>query len=163
MSFNVQELMTKETVRQGTDTICDRLDYPAELMSGKNATYENRNSAEKFLYQNNIIPFSLRRMSRYNKFFGLTSTEYNIVLNYSHLPVLQEDLVKSGQARYYNSQSLLIDWQAGMITRNQYLAFQNMPEVVGGDVYYPQWLKDNPLMQQQKANKNATKKNTPKD
>lgn len=163
MSFNVQELMTKETVRQGTDSICDRFDYPAELMSGKNATYENRTSAEKFLYQNNIIPFSLRRMARYNKFFGLTTTDYNIVINYNHLAVLQEDLVKSGQARYYQSQSLLIDWQAGMITMNQYLIRQELPEVEGGDIYYPEWLKNNPLVQQQKSNKNATKKNTPKD
>ena len=54
MSFNLRDLMTKETTRQGIDGICDRFGYPAELMSGKNATYENRSSAEKFLYQNNI-------------------------------------------------------------------------------------------------------------
>lgn len=141
MSFNVRDLMTKETVRQAIDGICDRFGYPAELMSGKNATYENRNSAEKFLYQNNIIPFSLRRSARYDKFFGLT--DYKTILDYNHLPVLQEDIMRAGQASYAESQALDIDWKNGIITFNQYLVKKGYEPVAGMDIYYPEWAKQN--------------------
>lgn len=142
MSFNVQELMTKETVRQGIDGICDRFGYPAELMSGKNATYENRNSAEKFLYQNNVIPFSLRRMARYCKFFNISGLRQS----FDHLPVLQDDILKAGQSRFAKSQALDIDWKNGIITWNEYRQLQGMDTETGGDIYYPDWLKQNPTM-----------------
>lgn len=166
MSFSVSELMTKETVRQGTDGICDRMDYPAELMSGKNATYENRNSAERFLYQNNIIPFSLRRMARYNIFFGLQDTDYNIRLNYDHLPVLmvREDLLNEGQANKENSIGFSTMWKDGVITQNQYLKKMGMDELgAEGDIYYPQWLEQNKIMQKQVKPTNNVKKSTPKN
>lgn len=137
MSFNVQELMTKETVRQGIDGICDRLGYPAELMSGKNATYENRNSAEKYLYQNNIIPFSLRRMAKYCDFFSIEGLQ----LNYDHLPVLQEDIVKASTAAYATTQALTLDWQNGMITYNEYRVALKRDPVAGMDIYYPEYQK----------------------
>ena len=146
MSFNLRDLMTKETVRQGIDSICDRFGYPAELMSGKNATYENRNSAEKYLYQNNIIPFSIRRMSRYNTFFNLDEVGASLSLDYNHLPVLQEDIMKAGQARKAMSESLVLDWESGLITFNEYRKLSNLDEVAGMDIYYPDWLKLNPTI-----------------
>lgn len=145
MSFNLRDLMTKETIRSGIDGICDRFGYPAELMSGKNATYENRNSAEKFLYQNNIIPFSLRRMSRYNYFFGLE--ESMLYMDYNHLPVLQEDIMNAGQARRANSESIQIDWEGGRLSWNECRVLQDMDEVSGMDIYYPEWLEKNPNVQ----------------
>lgn len=149
MSFNLQELMTKETVRQGIEGICDRLGFPAELMSGKNATYENRNSAEKFLYQNNIIPFTLRRMERYDQFFGLENI--SIVMDYDHLPVLQEDIMKAGTARKAQSDSIKSDWETGLITWNEARVLMDHDTVSGMDIYYPEWIKNNPPAQQ-KAN-----------
>lgn len=156
MSFNVQELMTKETVRQGIDGICDRFGYPAELMSGKNATYENRSSAEKFLYQNNIIPFSLRRMARYNKFFGLE--DYSLHLDYSYLPVLQEDIMKAGQAYNYRSTGLSLNWTNGIISLNQYLVGIDQEPVDNGDtIYYYDLVKAHPELSQQKQITDAPK------
>jgi hypothetical protein len=141
MSFNVQELMTKETVRQGIDSICDRLGFPAELMSGKNATYENRSSAEKYLYQNNVIPFSMRRMARYDKFFGITGLSQD----FSYLPVLQDDILKAGEARKSKSQSLEIDWKNDMITRNEYRQELGMePLGQDGELIYSEWIKKYP-------------------
>lgn len=147
MSFNLRDLMTKETVRQGIDGICDRFGFPAELMSGKNATYENRNSAEKYLYQNNIMPFSYRRMARYNKFFGFTEQKLN--LNYDYLPVLQEDVLKASAARLNQSQSLFVDWTAGLITWNEYRVIMKAKPVSGMDIYYPDYIKLNPQPEKQ--------------
>lgn len=141
MSFNVEELKTKETIRMGIDGICDRFDYPAELMSGKNATYENRSSAEKFLYQNNIIPFSLRRMAAYCDFFGIEG----LVLDYDHLPVLQEDILHAGQARESLSAALTQDWENGMISYNDYRNELGYDKVPGKDLYfYSDYIKDHP-------------------
>lgn len=144
ISFNLRDLMTKETTRQAIDIICDRMGYAAELMSGKNATYENRNSSEKWIYNNNIIPFGVRRMGNYNKFFGLDG----ILLSkdFSDLPVLQEDIVKAGEAAFYESQGLLIDWQAGVLTWNQWQVAKGRDAVEGMDIYFPDYIKKFPLM-----------------
>lgn len=154
MSFNVQELMTKETVRQGIDGICDRFGYPAELMSGKNATYENRNSAEKFLYQNNVIPFSLRRMGIYNDFFELESQ--TLVQDFTHLPVLQEDILKAGQSFDALSSGINLLWTSGIFTFNQCLQKLNMDTVGGMDIYYNEYVKKYPppVLKQPKQIKN---------
>lgn len=146
MSFNVRDLMTKETARQGIDGICDRFAYPAELMSGKNATYENRNSAEKYLYQNNIIPFSLRRMAIYNEFFELD--EVSIIMDYDHLPVLQEDIMHAGQAFEALSKGLELMWKSGILTFNQVLIKLDLDTITGGDIYYPEWISNNPEIAQ---------------
>lgn len=161
MSFNLRDLMTKETIRSGIDAICDRFGYPAELMSGKNATYENRDSAEKYLYQNNVIPFSLRCMARYNEFFGLDGTVLN--LDYDHLPVLQEDLLKAGEAYKAESEGLQIEWTSGMINWNQWQLAKNRDTVEGMDIYYPEWAKKNGINLNPQKQKDNGKKPAPKD
>lgn len=160
MSFNLRDLMTKETTRQGIDGICDRLGYPAELMSGKNATYENRDSAEKYLYQNNVIPFSLRRIDVYNQYFGFEDVQ--LTFDYDHLPVLQEDALKSSQAYKSKAEGLDISWKAGMITWNECRIAQGQDTVQGMDIYYSEWLKNNPESQQQ-VQKTVKDETTPKD
>jgi len=154
MSFNVEELKTKETIRMGIDGICDRFGYPAELMSGKNATYENRSSAEKFLYQNNIIPFSLRRMAQYENYFEIEG----LVLDYDHLPVLQEDTLHAGQAAESLSNSLVADWETGMISMAEYRTAKGLDVLPGQENYfYKDYIKDNPTL-----NKNAKTEPKPK-
>lgn len=144
MSFNLRDLMTKETIRQAIDMFCDRFGYPAELMSGKNATYENRNSSEKWLYNNNVMPFSLRRMTRYNQFFELEDVLLN--KSFKHLDVLQEDIVKAGEAEFYESQALDIEWKSGLITWNQWQIQKERDPVAGMDIYYPEYIKKFPVM-----------------
>lgn len=164
MSFNVQELDTKNTVRQGIEGICDRFGYPAELMSGKNATYENRNSAEKFLYQNNVIPFSLRVDECENNFFGLTDG-IRKTTDFDHLPVLQENIVQAGTARYQLSQALTLDWQNGVITFNQYRDNLEMDTVAGMDIFYNEYMKKfpPPPIPVQKPTKTKTDATKPKN
>lgn len=142
MSFNLRDLMTKETVRQGIDGICDRLGYPAELMSGKNATYENRSSAEKYMYQTTIITFSLRRTAKYNEFFELDDDK--LYIDYNHLPVLQEDILKAGEARFAMSQSVQVDWEGGRLTWNECRVLQEMDRVEGMDLYFNEYMKKYP-------------------
>jgi len=136
ISFSVKDLMTKETTKAAIDMICDRYNYPAELMSGKNATYENRSASERYLYQNVIIPQNVKDMRVYNRFFGLD--EYNLELqsDFNYLPVLQEDIVKQAQADNYKAQSYLTLYQNNVITLNQYRVYMKLEPVAGDDVYY---------------------------
>lgn len=144
MSFKVSELMTKETVRQGIDMICDRFAYPAELMSGKNATYENRRSAEKFCYQSNVIPFSLRKMDSYNFYFGLT--DKLLTLDFDHLPILQDDALQSSQAYKALAEGIDVSWRSGMITWNEARRLQNMDTQSGMDIYFHEWKEKNGIV-----------------
>lgn len=160
MSFNLRDLMTKEIIRDAIDGICDRFNYPAELMSGKNATYENRTSSERFVYQNNVIPFNLRKLRVYTEFFGLE--EVAIIKNFNHLPVLQEDIVKAGEAELYQSQSLEVDWTNGIITYNEWRIQKGYDPVEGMDIFYPEYIKKFPLMNPNKPQENG-KKPAPKD
>jgi hypothetical protein len=114
-------------------------------MSGKNATYENRNSSEKWLYNNNVIPFSMRRMTRYNEFFELEDSAV-LTKDYDHLPVLQEDIVKAGEAYKQEAEGLDIEWKSGMITWNQWQTAKGRDTVAGMDIYYPEWLANNPSL-----------------
>lgn len=158
MSFNLRDLMTKETVKQGIDGICDRFGYPAELMAGKNATYDNKDAVEKQLYQNNIIPFSLRRMARYNEFFGLNETDYSVYMCYKHLAILKEDVVKASSAREAYSNSIQIDWEGGRMTWNECRDLQELERVDGMDIYYPEYIEKYPNMVRGAKEGNATKK-----
>ncbi len=174
MSFNLRDLMTKETVKQGTDIICDRFGFPAELMSGKDAKYENRKESEKFWYQTVIIPFSLRRTAIYNDFFNLEETPYTLFMSFEHLPILQEDVTKASQAREAYSNSIQIDWEGGRISYNESRILQKLEPRQGyDDVYYPEYLKLHPEMaltgnqkgatDKTKYDRKITKKDAPKD
>jgi len=157
ISFNLKDLMTKETIRTGTDGICDRFSYPAELMSGKNATYENRASAEKYLYQNNVIPFSLRKMAVYNEWFELTTVK--LTMDFDHLLILQDDAVNAGQAFEAKAKGIDLMWKSGMIDYNECREMLEQDKVAGMDgFFYPDWAKKNGIDLNPKKDKNE---NTP--
>lgn len=165
MSFNIRDLMTKETCRQSIDMICDRLGHPAELMSGKNATYENRSSAEKYMYNTNVVPASIRDFIDYDAWFGFD--DFNIGSCFTEFPLLQEDAVKQGESEKAKAEANEILWLSNMITRNQYLTRMGIDTIEGGDIYYNQWSEEQSILypntfaqnsKKDNSNKNETKK-----
>lgn len=134
MSFNVRDLATKETIRQGIDMICDRFGYPAELMSGKNATYENRTSAEKFLYNTVVIPQNQREIRKLSSWFN--EEDVVVFCNYEDYPILQESKVSLGESQKYLTEAYQQQFYDGVITLNQYR--QNLEEetIPDDDIYY---------------------------
>jgi hypothetical protein len=141
ISFSVRDLMTKETARQAIDMVCDRFNYPAELMSGKNATYENRSAAEKYLYQNVIIPQNEKDMRNYNRFFKLD--EYRVIMDcdFTDLPVLQEDVLKQSESDNNKASAYLILFQNSVITLNQYRTMMGIEVVANDDIYFEEYQK----------------------
>ena len=141
MSFNVRDLDTKGTIREGIDMICDRFGYPAELMSGKNATYENRTSSERWLINNVTIPENKRDMLKFTKYF-----ETNVTCYYGDMPVLQDAVLANGQGLKYRTEALDLQYKSGIITMNQYLIALEMDTVPDGDKYYePPVIEAKPL------------------
>jgi len=134
MSYNVGELQTKETIRQGTDAICDRYGYPAELMSGKNATYENRTSAERYLYNSTVIPSNRRDMHRISDWLGL-SDDY-IYYDYSDYPAIRDTKIVQGTGIKDLSTGIQIQIMANIITLNQARQMLDINTVQGDDIYY---------------------------
>ena len=74
-------------------------------------------------------------------YFGLTGSGIKIKMEYNHLHVLQDDILKAGQAKYANSQGLQIDWQMGIITFNEYRVQIGQDPIADGDIYYQDYLK----------------------
>jgi len=134
MSFNVKDLDTKGTIREGIDMIADRYGYPAELMSGKNATYENRTSAERYLYNSTVIPSNMRDMYSISYWFGMT--EDYIYYDYTDYPAIRDTKVTQGQGIKSLSEGLLIQFQANVITLNQVRQILEQNTVPGDDLYY---------------------------
>jgi hypothetical protein len=131
MSFNVKDLDTKGTIREGIDMICDRFGYPAELMSGKNATYENRTSSERWLINNVTSPESKRDMLKYTTYYDV-----NVNCYYGDMPVLQDAVLANGQGLKYRTDALDLQYKSGIITKNQYLEALEYDKVPDGDTYY---------------------------
>ena len=131
MSFSVGDLETKATIRQGIDSICDRFGYPAELMSGKNATYENRTSSERWLINNVTIPENKRDMLKYTSYY-----DTNVTCYYGDMPVLQDAVLANGEGLKNRTIALDIQYKSGIITLNQYLQALEMDTIADGDKYY---------------------------
>lgn len=138
VSFDAKELMTKETFRQSADNICDGYGYPPELISGKNPTYENKTSAQKFLYNSNIIPSARKDFKEYSRFFKTEKDGFYIGVNYDSLPTMQEDIAKKAEANKFNAEAHEILYLNGIITKNQFLNALGLKSINGGDEYYEQ-------------------------
>ena len=144
--YNVKELMTKETYRQGCETICDKLNVPPEVMSWKDVKYENKSAAEKFLYQNNVIPSNNKDMRVYTNFFKLNEldTPVRLKCDFDELPVMQEDQVQAATAMKTKTEAVQLQYTNGYITKNmarQQLGHDSLPDE---DYYY----KDSPEYKQ---------------
>jgi len=139
MSFSVGDLETKATIRQGIDSICDRFGYPAELMSGKNATYENRTSSERWLINNVTIPENKRDMLKYTTYY-----DTNVTCYYGDMPVLQDAVLANGEGLKNRTVALDIQYKSGIITKNQFLSALELDTIPDGDVYYVEPKKETP-------------------
>lgn len=64
-----------------------------------------------------------------------------MILDYDHVSVLQEDILKSGQAMKSQADGLDVLWKAGLITFNQVQIELGNDTVQGMDIYYGEWLK----------------------
>ncbi len=136
MSYDVNQLGTKDTVIAGEKAICHRYGYSYILYEDSGATFSNQNGAHKSLYQNNIIPNADRDMNTYNQFFATSENNVVITLDYSDLPILQENKKEQAEAIMALNNALKLEYENNLITRNQWLTSRGYDTVDGGDVFF---------------------------
>lgn len=146
MSYNVAELGTKATIVASEQAICHRYGYDYILYESSGAKYANQNGAEKGLYQNNVIPNNTKDMNKYNKFFKAAENNAVIGCDYTKLPVLQENKQEAAQARGTLDNALKIEYEADVITLNQWRTAQGLETITGGDIYFSEIKKPEPVM-----------------
>jgi phage portal protein BeeE len=92
MGTNPDRLGLFEEIEKDFDKILDAFGVPPEMFSSKaGATFENQRQAEKGLYVRTIIPEANERATALTARL-LKGTTDRITVDFSHLPVFQEDL-----------------------------------------------------------------------
>lgn len=140
IALPIKELMLFETIQDGTMQCCAVYNYPYELMPAvKGSTFNNVNAAEKRMYQNEIIPANDSDMEAYNAYFGLEDKGIKLDMDFSHVPVLQEDAQKQANAGKTNAERAKIMFESNAITLNRMRELQGEETVSGDDIYFYQW------------------------
>lgn len=135
MSYDVNQLGTKDTVIAGEKAICHRYGFDYVLYEASQSTYANQGGAHKGVYQNNVIPSNEKDMNMYNKFFKSEENNAEIECCFDHLPILQEnEMEKATAARAWN-EALAMEYEAGLITKNMWLTARGYDTVSDGDTY----------------------------
>lgn len=152
MSYDVNQLGTKETVIAGEKAICHRYGFPYVMYEETEAVYANGLNAAKSVYQNEVIPASNKDMKEYNYFFKAEENNAVITTDFTHLPVLQEDeLMRATAAKAWN-EALKMEYDNGLITINQWLTARGYDTIPGGDVYAGDKTEDSPNDNQEPDN-----------
>jgi len=103
MSFPTKDMMLFEEITDDFRAIIDLYGMDEDLFAvggpGGGATFENKNAAQKRVYQDTIIPEGEDFAEGLTKQFNLGEKGEMIVMDYSHIPVLQEDQVKKTQVQ----------------------------------------------------------------
>lgn len=121
ISVPTKDLMLFEEVSAATEAICDRYNYPYQLMAAaKGTTYANVAEGNKILYQGAILPEAKSIFSQLSVFFKLS--DYNLILDmdYSGIAVLQKDKVQEATARLTRDEAYKIEWDNDACTLDEW-------------------------------------------
>lgn len=100
---------------------------PILIGFNENSSYNNKNEAEKGLYTKVVIPLMRELADQLTPFLELEENEY-IDADYSHIPVLQEDM-KELYERLSKSKDMTI---------NEKRKAKGLDEIEGGDIIAPE-------------------------
>lgn len=88
-----------EEVREDFYKLCDAAGVSAILFSSATgATFENQKWAERRMYENTIIPEAEEWIGAMNAYFGTENESWELVGDFSHLNVFQENSKERGDA-----------------------------------------------------------------
>lgn len=136
VGFDVEQLKLLEGEVQDAKFIADQLNYPPYLLGLVDAKFDNQQIAERNMYTNSIIPDAESDDEQWSDFFKLDDFGLKINTDFSHLAALQEDKTTEGRGRWYLDQALLIEFQNGLITWNEWRAKLGLDTDQGMDMYY---------------------------
>jgi phage portal protein BeeE len=126
MTYPTRELMLHESYYKGIQDICNAYDFPYELTPySERKNLANVDSFDTILYQNAIIP----EANAIDEQLTLQLDPENVKIehDYSHLPALQPDEKKRGDAMYSIYRAKQVLWENSMITRNDWREAIGLP------------------------------------
>lgn len=129
VGFDVGQLKLLEGEVQDAKFISDQLNYPPYLLGLVDAKFDNQQIAERNMYTNSIIPDADSEDEQWDSFLKLDDFGLNLKTDFSHLAVLQEDDAKTSTSRLVLTQALKIEYDAGLITKNQWLQALGLPAI----------------------------------
>lgn len=122
MGFPTKELLLFEEIEDDATALCNAYDYPVRLMGIGKTNALSQSDVEgfnKILYQDNIIPQSKRDAAFWNELFSCDLLGIQIEYDFSHLPILQDDLKAKGDARSSMVDAYNKAWEMGACTINE--------------------------------------------
>ena len=121
MTFPTKDLMLFEEIDSDFLAIIDAFGLNANIFSRTNgSTFENLNQGIKQAYQSTIIPESEELAMNRSLMFGLISRGEWLELDYSHIPVLQENEKEKAEVNKIKAESLSIALRDGVLNPTQY-------------------------------------------
>lgn len=124
MGVPTKDLMLFEEMEDDIMRVCDGLNFPFPLMSNtrnNNLGGSNTDPNHTLLYQGAILPEADNFYEQLNHFFGLEELGLRLDKDYKHISALQGDQVKEATARLILNQALKIQYENGLISKNQWL------------------------------------------
>ena len=123
MAVDIEKLRVFEEVREDFFKILDSYGVPKDLFSfDKGATFNNQKGAEKRFYENTIIPEFSEWIGAINKYFGTENESWELIGDYSHLPIFQENIKERSSSLQTMVNALSKALADGAITIDQYQA-----------------------------------------
>ena len=123
MGVDIEKLKVFEEVREDFFKILDSYGVPQDLFANqKGVTFQNQKNAEKRFYESTIVPEFKEWIGSINKFYGTENESWELVGDYSHLPVFAENIKERGQSLQTIVNALSKALEDGAITLEQYQA-----------------------------------------
>lgn len=116
-----KELLLFEEVEAATMSICDRYNYPYQLMAAaKGTTFANVAEGHKVLYTGAILPEAKSLFEQLNTFFDLETYSLRLDMDYSAVAALQKDKKAEAEARASRDAAYKIEWDNNACTLNEW-------------------------------------------
>lgn len=119
MSTDIKRLQLFEEVNEDQGAIADQYAFPIELLQ-PDATHANKKEAKKQLYQDSTIPDAIDWLTMLSKGLGLLDQNLTLYPDYTHVPVLQDDLEKRTKMWFFGVRSLNVALEDKAITIQEY-------------------------------------------
>lgn len=133
MSFNVKDLMLFEGLENNIKQLSNALGYPYNLLSeGSQTQYNNQQSSDKRLYQDNTIPISIIYSERFTNFFQLGRDR--IYIDFDH--VLREADSEKALTLQRKIDSLEKVYRLGVISLEEFRLAIDYDEQISGITMY---------------------------
>jgi hypothetical protein len=107
LSFNMDQLQIFTGLKDAFGNICDAYGIdPYIFASSDRATYENKVQGLRHTYQNTMQPLADMLMRRLSKNMGLTERGERLEADYSWMPIMKADELKSAQTLKARTESV---------------------------------------------------------